>query len=248
MNSPCRMGCPHWCGIWRRCACRSLADTGRVEEAQQVWAVGGLPETDAGCVDLAGQSWREAESLSAARLRLLTAQGEFDAGRRLGRNMLRVANDCGLKRTAMRMRVLCLKLEHLAGDHAAAVEHLIAFLEMFAETDYVRAMVREAEVAQAVLEEFLKTHPGSPHGNVAKTLLAVVSAKPAPAVPRLSEREMQVLRRLETERDDDIAAQLGISRYGIRYHVGNIFRKLDVRTRREAVRCARTLGILPPAR
>ena len=226
-----------------------LADAGRVDEAQQSWTIGGLPEADCGCVDLSDQSWREAESVSSARLRLLTARGEFDAGRRLGETMLSVAAERGLKRTAMRMRVLCLKLEHRAGEDAAAIEHLIAFLDMFAETDYVRALVRDAEVAKAVLEDFLKAHARSPHKSAAESLLAVVSAKPAPAATRpLSDREVEVLCLLETERDDDIAAALGITRSGIRYHVGNIFRKLKVRTRREAVRSARAMGVLPLAR
>ena len=225
-----------------------LADVGRIDEAQQAWVSEGLPETDAGCLDLVGQSWREAESVSCARLRLLIARGEFDAGRALGRRAMRVAEECGLKRTNMRVRVLCLRLEHRAGNAAAAIKHLDAFLELFAETDFTRALVQEGAIAGKVLKLFLRTRRDSPHRNAAEGLLTAIDEASAVAGSRFSQREMEVLRRLETDRDDDIGAALGITRYGVRYHVGNIFGKLDVHTRRECVRRARALGILPPTR
>ena len=222
-----------------------LARTGRLDEAQEAWTHGGLPETDAGCVDLTGQSWREAESVTAARVSLLTARGEFDAARQLGLAMLQVAGERGLRRTAMRMRVLGLKCEHVAGRQQAAVEHLVAFLDMFAETDYCRALVCESTAAKATLECFLSTCPDSPHQSTAESLLAAVGAA-SNATGLLSEREMQVLALLPTHRDRDIAQALGISRHGVRYHIGNVFRKLAVQTRLEAVRSARAAGILPP--
>ena len=224
-----------------------LVDLGRIDDARQAWTAGALPDTDAGCVDLAGQSWREAESVSCARLRLCTALGELDAGRRLGRTMLEVAAERGLKRTAMRVHVLCLKLEERLGEDPAAIAHLVAFLEMFTETDYARALVREGAVAATVVERFLQRQPDSPLRAAAEGLLAVIRATPTTVVPRLGKRELEVLRRLETDRDDDIAAAIGITRHGVRYRVAAIFGKLGVRTRRQAVRRARALGILPLA-
>ncbi len=224
-----------------------LVDVGRTEDARQAWTAGGLPETDAACADLIGQSWREAESVTCARLRLCTAVGEFDAGRRLGRTMLEVAAKRGLKRTAMRVRVLCLKLEERSGAGSAAIAHLVAYLEMFVETDYARALVREGAVAATVVERFLHAQPDSPLRDTAEGLLALIRATPATVPPRISERELEVLRRLETDRDDDIAAAIGISRHGVRYRLRSIFGKLGVHTRRKAVARARALGILPPA-
>ena len=224
-----------------------LADTGRVNEAKQAWTVNGLPNTDEGCVDFENQSWREAESTVAARLRLLVALGEFDAGRRLGEAMLRAANDRGLRRSTMRILPLCLRLEYRAGNNEAAIEHLIAFLEMFTETDYSRALVNEGAIAEAVIERFLQSNAHQPHTLAAETLAEAVRAAAATSIPQFSDRELQVLRRLATDRDDDIAAALGITRYGVRYHVGKLFGKLKAKSRREAVRRARELGLLPLA-
>ena len=47
-----------------------LAVAGRIDEGEEAWALEDLPEAE-DCVDLAGQSWREMEAVSCARLRLM---------------------------------------------------------------------------------------------------------------------------------------------------------------------------------
>ena len=223
-----------------------LADAGRVDLAERTWTAAGLPDTEADCVDLDGQSWRELESVSCARLRLFAARRDFSAGRRLIGVVLRVAAGRQLRRTEMRIRVLGMKLEHRAGSEAAALSHLAGFLGLFAQTDYARALVREGDLAVTMLRRFIATRADSPVRGAAKALLKAAIVRRANPVPRLTDREIDVLLRLHLQRDDDIAAALGITRHGVRYHVQNIFRKLDARNRREAIRCAREFGILPP--
>jgi DNA-binding CsgD family transcriptional regulator len=66
----------------------------------------------------------------------------------------------------------------------------------------------------------------------------------------LSQREMDVLRLVAEGRSNpEIAATLFISRETARTHVSNIFRKLDVSTRAEAVDLAHRSHLLmqPPA-
>ena len=63
-------------------------------------------------------------------------------------------------------------------------------------------------------------------------------------LPRLSARERDVLARLD-RRDREIAGALGLSHDGVRYRMRRLFRKLEVQSRREAVRPARQLGIMP---
>jgi LuxR family maltose regulon positive regulatory protein len=76
-----------------------------------------------------------------------------------------------------------------------------------------------------------------------------VSAVPAlarpPAEEELSEREMEVLRLLATElTGPEIARHLFVSVNTLRTHTKHIFQKLDVNTRRAAVRRATDLGLL----
>ena len=67
-------------------------------------------------------------------------------------------------------------------------------------------------------------------------------AAPAPA---LTDREREVLERLESEGDKQIAAALGLSVHGVRYHLRKLFDKLGARTRGETVRRARERGLFP---
>jgi len=61
----------------------------------------------------------------------------------------------------------------------------------------------------------------------------------------LSDREVQVLRLLDTELSGpQIARELFISHNTLRTHTKHIFTKLDVTTRRAAVRRARERGLL----
>ena len=66
-----------------------------------------------------------------------------------------------------------------------------------------------------------------------------------PSDEELSEREREVLRLLATELSGpEIARQLFVSVNTLRTHTKHIFTKLDVNTRRSAVRRAAELGLL----
>ncbi len=68
---------------------------------------------------------------------------------------------------------------------------------------------------------------------------------PAATRPRLTERELDVLRLLSLgARNKEIAEQLGVSVNTIKSHVENIYFKLGARTRTQAVRYARKHGLI----
>ena len=68
---------------------------------------------------------------------------------------------------------------------------------------------------------------------------------PAPSADALSERELQVLRLLDTElTGPEIARELFVSRNTLRTHTKHIFTKLGVTSRRAAVLRARERGLL----
>ena len=88
----------------------------------------------------------------------------------------------------------------------------------------------------------------------ASTLLRAFGTQPSessvdqPLVEPLSERELEVLRLLESELDGpDIARELVVSLNTIRTHTKNIYAKLGVSSRRAAVRRAAELGLLARA-
>lgn len=225
-----------------------LVIKGHTGDAEEAWRADGLPEFAEGCLDLEGQSWRELEAIACARLRLLTARQQFEAGRSFLRDLVAETSGRGLRRSLMRALALGVSLERRAGRPDEAEIHLNRYLDLFVDTDYGRPVVRERESLKPALERLLDNDPGRAAAESAKRLLAALDdferwkqAGRASITPR----EMDVLQRLEAQSDREIAADLNITRAGVRFHVGNIFRKLNVRKRHDAVRRAREVGRLP---
>ena len=80
---------------------------------------------------------------------------------------------------------------------------------------------------------------------VATRLLDRFSRRPAPAQETLTERELDVLRLLARgSANKEIGAALHISESTVKTHVDNIFQKLDVSDRTEAVTAALRRGLL----
>ena len=221
-----------------------LGIAGLIEQGEERWRDGKLPDTDEACLDLNSQSWLEMEAFSCTRLRLLAAGGEFAKGRNLVRDLLGVTFERGLRRTGMRALALAVSLEESAGNRSGALGHLTEFLELYAETDYARSIVRERVTAIPVLTAFLKANPGSARFESAQRLLAAAQAGAARTLLSLGDRETEILNRLATQADKEIATDLGLTASGVRYHIRRLFAKLQVNDRRSAVRRARELGIV----
>ena len=221
-----------------------LALAGRIGDAERSWRLDELPENPNDCLDLVGHSWREMEALSYARLRLLIESERYDSGRDFARGLRAVSASRGLRRTLMRALSLTMALEHRAGEPEAAAGHLREFLQLFADTAYARPLIREREDCKVVVGAFLDSGTDTRFRETAQSLLAAMHRADDTRQPALSEREREVLRRFEQrQRDKQIAAALGLSTYGVRYHIRNLFAKLEARSRAEAVRRAKELGL-----
>ena len=218
-----------------------LVEADRVGEAGRVWRGTGLPETDAGCLDIEGHSWRWIEAVACARVRLLGARGEAGAAA-LERSLARLAADRGIRRTLLRSLALRVRL---ARDGDAARDATAEYLRHFRGADYARPLLRAGPAAAAALERILDEGRDCPETATARRLLARRRNPDTAAAPPFDAREMAVLSRLATRRDKEIAKDLGLSPDGVRYHVRKIFAKLRVRRRHDAVRRARSLGVLP---
>ena len=222
-----------------------LVVAGRARDAQRAWRGENLPEDSERCVDLIGQGWREMEAVACTRLRCLIASERFDEGRGLARELRSVAVERRLRRTLMRALALSIVLEQRAGEPVSAVGHLEEYLSLFAESPYDWPLVRERENCEPVVTMFLDQNPDSPYQESARSLLAAIRRVVDVRDLVLSKRERTVLMRLGGERDKQIAVALGLTVYGARYHMRKIFTKLGVRTRADAVRRARELGLIP---
>ena len=222
-----------------------LAIAGRIDDGERAWTSAGLPESDAGCLDLEGQTWREMESLSTARLRLAFGGGRFEDARGFAEALRALSAARGLRRTQMRALALSMALEVRAGEPAAAAEHLEAYLGLYAQTPYAGPVVREREACAPIVAALVDAGPDTGAAEAARSLLASMRRADASGETALNARELDVLQRLESQSDKQIAAELDLSTFGVRHHIRKLFAKLGVRKRGDAVRRAREMGLLP---
>jgi len=138
------------------------------------------------------------------------------------------------------------------GDEKRALTSLQQALELGEPENRVASFVCEGEAmerllrlpqakaispqfVQRLLEAFEARRTIKPQSNIVSEAL----------VEPLSEREMDILKLLEQGYSDKkIAETLVIAKDTVHKHLGNIYSKLDVHTRMEAIRCARELGLL----
>lgn len=221
-----------------------LAGAGRVAEAERAWSGAELPSTDQGYLAIGRHGWRTTEAIACARVRLFTASGDIEGAMRLERALAHASADRGLRRTLMRALALRVGLCDAAGDGDTALSATADYLAHYVETDYARPLLCIGSAAWKALERLADRDPDTPLARVGEKLLAMGRDRVA-ATPRLTGKEKAVLRRLGTESDKQVASALGLTTHGVRYHIRNIFRKLDARDRSEAVRRAHALGLLP---
>jgi len=221
-----------------------LVIAGRVTEAERAWRRDALPEAPADCVDLTAQSWREMEAVSEARARLSIARRRWEEGRSLLRRLRSVAAELGIRTVEMRALALFVSLEQQAGHTQASLRHLTEYLRLFAEVPYAWPLVRDRATCANALRMYLDLGADASHRQAACSLLAMCDADSGSA-PSLSERELEVLHRLPGRRDKEIAAELGLSTHGVRYHLRSLFAKLGAGDRAEAVRRAWDMGLIP---
>ena len=223
-----------------------LVVSGNVGQAERMWGEEGLPEGIVECLDLDGQTWREMEALSCARLRLLTARGEFASSREMLNGLLTITGERNLVRTRMRALALGIALERTADRPANAERYLEQFLDLYDQADYARPIARDSTHCLPALADYLSGNPDTQERAAAYRLAIVLQDNERwESNPQtFSPRELEVLRRLESLTDNAIAAALELTKGGVRYHVANLFRKLQARDRESAVKRARQLGLL----
>ena len=228
-----------------RVAC--LVEDERVDQAASAWRGDGLPDDLADLLDTSAQSWREMEAIALARILLLEAQRDVEDAREVAAGLCAFAEARGLARTYLRCLALWMGLEYRAGRRSDAVARMLEYLSAEGAADYVRPLVREREASARVLETLLGTDLQANIRELGTALLEHIADTMAGVsdAQQYTAREIEVLECLgRGERDKEIARRLGITANGVRYHLSNIFRKLGVSGRVDAVTRARSLGVI----
>jgi LuxR family transcriptional regulator, maltose regulon positive regulatory protein len=193
--------------------------------------------------------------LLIARHRAHPDPSAIDQALRLLDRLHEAAETSGRLGSLVEIRMLQALAQDAQGHRPQALQALGQAWAQAPEPDgYVRLFLDEG----APMVELLRAaeHQGLAGGGHARRLLSLVASPeaeapdsghpPAPSsADPLSERELQVLRLLDSELSGpQIARELFVSHNTLRTHTKHIFTKLEVTTRRAAVRRARERGLL----
>ncbi len=185
-------------------------------------------------------------------LRVLLAQGDREAALGLSDRLLQQAQAAGRSGRAIEVLILQALLFQKSKEPARALAVLGAALSLARPEGYVRAFLDEGEPMLHLLSQARAHRLGE--GYAAELLLATSRAgsarSPQPPsaqwlVEPLTEREMEVLKLIGSGlTNEEIASRLVISHATVKRHISNIYGKLDVPSRTQAILRARELRLL----
>jgi LuxR family maltose regulon positive regulatory protein len=190
--------------------------------------------------------------LLIARYRAERAAGLLDKATGLLGRLLTLAEEGERTATSLEVLVLQALAQQTRGDTAAALALLQGAVTLAEPEGYVRVFADEGPAMAALLRALAKQATAPRY---VRRLLAAASGTEQhapvtqPLIEPLSERELEVLRLLGSDLDGpDIARELSVSLNTMRTHTRNIYAKLGVTSRRDAVRQAHQLDLLPGPR
>jgi LuxR family maltose regulon positive regulatory protein len=192
----------------------------------------------------------EYDQLTLARL--LVAEGAAHEALDLLDRVLDDARAAGRDGSLVEVGMVRALAHHANRNAASAAADLAAALTDAVPAGYCRLFLDEGQPMAELLAQVAGTAAPDVRAH-AEHLLAAVQRPSAPApAPAghasgegLSDRELEVLRLLATELSGpEIARQIFVSMNTLRTHTKHIFTKLQVNTRRAAVRRAADLGLL----
>jgi LuxR family maltose regulon positive regulatory protein len=179
--------------------------------------------------------------------RLLLAQGRLSDARRWLARLERFAQEYGLHRWLITVHILQVLAADRSGEPAGARVLLSRAVDLAAPGEYFRAFLAEGE---RVIELLPEVRPIAP-SFVDRLLEYAGTSRPEqvavaqPLIEPLSERELEVLRLISAGlKNREIAQELFIAVGTVKRHINNIYGKLDVHSRTQAIAKARELLIL----
>lgn len=188
--------------------------------------------------------WFEGQYFTYARL--LIAQGEFaDASSLL--NAMRANAQSGKRhRKLVTIHLLLALVDSASNQQEHAAEHLIKALDLAVPQDYRRAFLNEGQDLLDILPDVRSHAPGFIDPLLSgRDFYPAAGAQLAQPYETLSEREHEVLRLVARGYSNrQIAEALFITLGTVKKHLNNIFGKLQVSNRTEAVARVRELQLL----
>jgi LuxR family maltose regulon positive regulatory protein len=181
-------------------------------------------------------------------LRVLVARGDHESAITLSNRLLQQAETTGLIR--LLIEVLILQALALQGkkEIELALSALGRALTLAKPEGYVRLFLDEGEAMTRLLVQAQSRQVGSGYAAVLLSQIGKTSSVPQPSMQLLVEpltgREVEVLKLINAGcSNQDIADQLVISIPTVKRHISNIYAKLGVKSRTQALAIAKELNL-----
>jgi LuxR family maltose regulon positive regulatory protein len=183
---------------------------------------------------------------------LLALQRPEQAGELL-QKLYRYAQHTGRIYSQVRAAAALARVQAIQGQTSQAVNNLLVVLPLARPEGYLSTFIDEGEsMRRLLLETRGKIQAPELRQYLDQILAAFGTGENTPkpeistGLPDLSEREREILSLVAAGlSNQEIANRLIISITTVKTHVSNIFNKLGVTSRIQAVACAETLGLLP---
>ena len=188
------------------------------------------------------------ESLLLDVTRIFISTNRLDDALALSQKIHDSAKAGGRNHYVIQADILLSKIFAAQGKTHDALAHLTEALQLAEPEKYLSVFVDEGDTVHALLMKM------TGHASAQRVLRGFASGAESPTqhatgtaeFEALSEREREVLRLIaEGCSNQNIASRLVISITTVKTHVGNIFNKLGVTSRTQAIARAESLGLLP---
>jgi LuxR family maltose regulon positive regulatory protein len=241
-------------GVRRRLArLESLAEACRRRVAARRGETGVAEAWTAGAWRERPFHWREHHALGIASAEAALARGDVAAAQRVLDDLVAAAADGRRVRQGRQAAFLRAIADAANGDRDGAAERLLALVEAAAVEDDTVFLVESGPVAVPLLQHARQRGRDRGASTVARQVLGLalerlVQADPERSggtTPALSARELEVLAELAQGAPNKVIARtLQMTENTVKFHLKNIFQKLGVRHRAQAIRAAHDHGLV----
>jgi LuxR family maltose regulon positive regulatory protein len=193
-------------------------------------------------------SLAQACAIPIAQARVKLAQGYMSSAIQLLESLRQQAEQKGYADDRLKVLILLAVAQHAHGDKVKAIERLREALMLSEPSGFVRSYVDEGPPMAQLLSEAASR--GLKSDYIRKLQAAMEAeqgenAKSQPLVEPLSSRELEVLQLIaQGFSNQEISERLFLALSSVKGHNQNIFGKLQVQRRTEAVARARELGLI----
>ncbi|WP_404476613.1 LuxR C-terminal-related transcriptional regulator [Novosphingobium sp. BL-52-GroH] len=239
---------------------RLLVKAGQIEEAERHFLAGD-PQLDGEPIPTLRPTRRN-ESIAIAWLRIEMQRHRLGRARKVAYRWLEFVKRSGATRSAVTFELLLAEIAVLQGNRSEARRAVRAAVEMAEPAGWVRVFIDEGEVISSLLVEAYSNGPEleTPADRFAVGLVSLMRAGPKIRTDeeveeddddfgltgRLANREVDILTMVGGGlRNREIGDRLGLTEGTVKWYMQQIYDKLGVRRRPQAVLRARQLGILP---